>query len=247
LVPDGLRWKDKGAHIRRRFEIAAYVGINGAGKTLAMVHDTIPSLLAGRRVISTVALVDPTTGKPYPGYEPLSSWAQLLDSEHADVLFDEVQGIADSRSSASAMPIQVRNFLGQLRRRDVVLRWTAPSWNWADVRLREITKVVTVCRGYWGRLEPGRTWRANALFRWNTYDAAEFARWEDGTEAKIRGKLNAWMWRPGSAAEVYYDSLAPVSHINDVFDSGRCAYCGGRRTIPKCTCDDNPENHVHQF
>lgn len=233
-----LRWKDKGAYIRRKFSIAAYIGINGSGKSLAMIHDTIPSLRAGRRALSTVQLVDPATGLPHPLFTPLTSWRQLLEAEHCDVLFDEVQGIADSRSGTNGLPIQVRNFLGQLRRRDVVLRWTAPSWNWADVRLRDVTQAVTVCRGYLSKLVPGFTWRVNRLFRWNLYDARDFDRWDAGTtEGKLKGRSNAWLWRPGSAAEAYYDTLAPVSHIHDVFDSGRCAYCGGRRSIPKCTCD----------
>lgn len=240
-VPAGLRWKDKGAHIRRRFEIQAYVGVNGSGKSLAMVHDTIPSLLAGRRVLSTVTILDPVTGEPHPLFEPLTSWGQLLQAEHCDVLFDEVQGIADARNGANGLPVQVRNFLGQLRRNDVTLRWTAPSWNWADSRLRDITKAVTVCRGHMSKLpdDPKMVWRVNRLFRWNTYDAKDFDRWDNGTtEAKLKGRLNAWFWRPGSAAEAYYDSLAPVSFIADVLESGRCAWCGGRRRVPECTCDD---------
>ena len=43
---------------RRGLPIHAYVGPNGGGKSLAMVNDTIPSLDAGRPVLSTVRLID---------------------------------------------------------------------------------------------------------------------------------------------------------------------------------------------
>lgn len=239
-LPDGLtvKWRDKGSSVRRRFNIHAYVGMNGSGKSLAMVHDTVPSLLAGRRVLSTVKLLDPATGGEHPLFERLTEWSQVLEAKHCDVLFDEVQGIADSRSS-QGMPVQVRNFLGQLRRNDVVLRWTTPAWNWTDVRLRDVTRAVTVCRGYMPKADPGAesVWAPNRLFRWLTYDAAEFSRWTDGTEANLRGKLNVWYWRPSNAAQHFYSTLDPVTRIGEVLDSGRCAVCGGRRTIPLCSCD----------
>ena len=50
---------------RRGFPIMAYVGPNGGGKSLAMVKDTVPSLRAGRRVLSTVRLLDAATGEPH--------------------------------------------------------------------------------------------------------------------------------------------------------------------------------------
>jgi hypothetical protein len=43
---------------RRGWPIMGYVGANGGGKSAAMVWDTVPSLLAGRPVLSTVRLLD---------------------------------------------------------------------------------------------------------------------------------------------------------------------------------------------
>lgn len=49
---------DRARSIRRGFPIHAYIGANGSGKTACMIFDTLPSLAAGRRVLSTVRLLD---------------------------------------------------------------------------------------------------------------------------------------------------------------------------------------------
>jgi hypothetical protein len=145
------------------------------------------------------------------------------------------------------MPVQVQTLLNQLRRRNIQLLWTAPAWQRADVVIREVTQSVTVCRGYFPKVQrlPGadhdRQWGANRLFRWNTYDAQDFTTWSDSKEGNLRGKDNTWFWRPGSRAEALYDTLDAVDRIGDVLDSGRCAYCGGTRSAPKCTCDSHGE------
>lgn len=238
------KWKDKGASVRRASPIHAYVGANGSGKSLAMVHDTIPSLRAGRRVLSTVAILDPDTGAPHRCYERLTDWPQLLEAEHCDVLFDEVLGIASSRASIG-MPSQVLILLNQLRRRDITLRWSAPAWSRADVVIRECTQAVTVARGYLpgkpiqvGAASEVRSWRPNRLFRWRTYDAADFSTWSDSKEGKLDVKRSAWMWGPTSEAFRTYNTLDAVERVGEVLDSGACAYCGGHRARPKCTCDD---------
>lgn len=253
-----FRWEDKGARRRRNFDIRAYVGLNGSGKSLAMIHDVWPSLQAGRRVLSTVRIVDPLTGHDHPLYERLTDWSQLLDARNCDVLFDEVQGIANSRASAG-MPVQVQTFLHQLRRRDINLSWTSPSWARADLLLREVTRAVTVCRGYFPEVRRGSdgeqvalSWGANRLFRWITYDAADMTAWTDNSEVKLKGKVNAWMlrsqpglfgvWGPKIAgkpalAQGLYDTLDSVDRIGEVLDSGSCAHCGGTRIRPRCSCD----------
>ncbi|MEV5004017.1 hypothetical protein [Nocardioides sp. LML1-1-1.1] len=43
---------------RRAYLVCAYVGANGGGKTAAMVWDALPSLEAGRPVLSTVRILD---------------------------------------------------------------------------------------------------------------------------------------------------------------------------------------------
>jgi hypothetical protein len=246
---------------RRAWPIHAYVGPNGSGKSLAAVWDTMPSLASGRPVLSTVRLLDwanprpcDDIGCPLPGHDddegpqhaaahplwvPLTEWSQLLEAEHCDVLMDEVTGVASARESGG-MPPAVANLLVQLRRRDVVLRWTAPSWARADKIIRETSQAVTACLGYFPASvgEDGRLWRHRRLFRWRTYDTSAFEEFTVGQRDRLSPWITQWFWGPGSAAFGAYDTLDSVLSIGHVLESGRCAHCGGRRTVPACTCDD---------
>lgn len=237
------RDRNAGRDRRRMAPIHAYVGANGSGKSLAMVHDTLPSLDAGRTVLSTVRLLDPVSGDPHPSYVRLTDWSQLLEAEHCDVLFDEVVGIASSRES-QGMPVQVANLLVQLRRRDVVLRWSAPAWARADKIIRECTQAVTVCRGFLAKLDPDSPalWAPKRLFKWSTYAAIDYDR-ATSAQPNVPGgavqKVSAdtsWFWGPNSAAFLSYDTLDSVERVGDVLDSGRCVHCGGRKSIPRCSC-----------
>ena len=232
-----LRDRDAGRARRRMAPIHAYIGANGSGKSLAMVHDTLPSLEAGRRVLSTVRLLDPATGEPHSAYERLTDWGQLMEAEHCDVLFDEVVGIASARES-QGMPVQVANLLVQLRRRDVVLRWSAPAWARADKIIRECTQAVTVCRGYMTKHDPDapRLWAPKRLFKWKTFAAIDFDQASTGQIEKTPSGSSSWFWGPSSAAFRSYDTLDSVERVGDVLDSGRCVHCGGRKTIPRCSC-----------
>ena len=234
------RWSSKGSRTRRGFTIHAYVGANGHGKSLAMMHDTKLSMDLGRPILSTVRVLDPRTGQEYAGYEPFRRWEQLLAFRGGDVLMDEVIGIAASEAGKTLRK-EVQLFLNQLRRRDILLRWTAPSWSRANIVLREVTQAVTVCRGYWpkydNRGDDTRLWGSNRLFRWTTYEAFDFATWTDNKEGKLKGKANAWLWRPGSWAEASYDTFDSVDHVDS--GEGVCLNCGGERpklVRPVCTC-----------
>ncbi|MFC5432660.1 hypothetical protein ACFPJ2_03120 [Microbacterium suwonense] len=234
------RWKSKGSRARRGFTIHAYIGANGHGKSLAMMHDTKLSIELGRPILSTVRVVDPRTGEDYAGYVPFRRWDQLLSFEGGDVLMDEVIGIAASEQGKS-LPKEVQLFLNQLRRRDVLLRWTAPAWSRANIVLREVTQAVTVCRGYLAKYENSgdgsRLWGNRRLFRWTTYDAMDFSTWTDSKEGQLKGKANAWFWRPGSWAERSYDTFDSVDHVDT--GEGVCLHCGGERPKlkrPVCTC-----------
>lgn len=231
------RDRDAGRSRRRQAPIHAYIGANGSGKSLAMVHDTLPSLDAGRRVLSTVRLLDPVTGEPHSGYERLTEWSQIMDAENCDVLFDEVVGIASARES-QGMPVQVANLLVQLRRRDVVLRWSAPAWARADKIIRETTQAVTVCKGFMSKRanDAPRLWAPRRLFRWKTYPAIDFDQAHQGQIEKKPNGSGAWFWGPESRAFHSYDTLDAVERIGEALDSGRCAHCGGRRTIHRCAC-----------
>lgn len=234
------RWKSKGSRVRRGFTIHAYVGANGHGKSLAMMHDTKLSIDRGRPILSTVRVLDPSTGDTYAGYIPLRSWDQLLNFRDGDVLFDEVLGIAASESGKQ-LPKAVQLLLNQLRRRDILLRWTAPSWSRANIVLREVTQAVTICRGYMpvyeDRGDDSRLWGMNRLFRWTTYDGMDFTNWTDGKESSLKGKANAWLWRPGSWAERSYDTFDSVDNVDS--GEGYCFRCGGdrpKRVLVPCNC-----------
>jgi hypothetical protein len=246
--------------VRRGYPIHAYVGPNGSGKSLAAVWDSMPTLDAGRTVLSTVRLLDWRDARPcdddacaspdhethraaHPSFLPLTEWRQLLDAEHCDVLMDEVTGVASSRES-SGMPSAVANLLVQLRRRDVVLRWTAPSWSRADKIIRECSQAVTACLGYLpvpdvdGETE--RQWRRRRLFRWRTFDASDFEEFTVGKREQMRPWTKQWFWGPGSEAFDAYDTLDQVLTIGHVLETGRCAHCGGTRRAPACSCADSP-------
>jgi hypothetical protein len=284
---------------RRVWPIHAYVGANGGGKSACAVWDTLPTLEAGRPVLSTVRILDFQNPREcddercaetnpahflraepeinalvrrfndqeraefapddwmiqpdelgevigvhqaaHPLWVPFTDWRQLLSAVRCDVIMDEVTGVASSRES-QAMPPQVANFLVQLRRRDVVVRWTAPSWPRADKIIRECTQAVTYCSGSMGvravDANGDRQWRNRRLFKWRTYDASAF---EDFTAGK-REQMNAMTvdhhWGPGSPTFSAYDTFDSVLSIGTVSDSGRCADCGGRRSAPACSCAD---------
>jgi len=98
-------------------------------------------------VLSTVRILDPATGEPHKLWKPLDGYQSMMDAEGCDMILDEVTGIASSRESMG-MPAPVANLLVQLRRRDVALRWTAPSWKRADTIIRECSQAVTLCMGF---------------------------------------------------------------------------------------------------
>lgn len=243
--------------LRRAWPIHAYVGANGSGKSAGAVWDTLPTLEQGRPVLSTVRLLDYGDPRPCPGCDlpgcerghaaahplwvPFRDWTQLLDAEHCDVIMDEVTGVASSRESQS-MPSVVANFLVQLRRRDVVLRWTAPNWARADKIIRECTQAVTYCRGLMPTTavddDGDRMWRHRRLFRWKTYDAADFDEFTEGKRTDVKPHVSDWHWGPGSPAFAAYDTLDAVMSIGTVTDGGRCVACGGRRRVAECSCPD---------
>jgi len=162
----------KATRKRRAFAIRAYVGPNGGGKSLAMVNDVLPSLAAGRRVVSTVKLLD-EDGNPHPLWVPLQDFRTLLDVEKCDVLLDEVTGVASSRSGSSVIPPGVLNVLMQLRRRDVTLSFTAPAWNRAEKVIRECCQSVTLCQGFLPKLAKSNPTKHLGRHLWADVQAAD--------------------------------------------------------------------------
>lgn len=151
---------------RRGLAIHGYVGPNGAGKSLLAAADTIPTLrgvqwncdnpdhlhtMEGqtsgtRRILSTMPFITPS-GKPHPLYVPLTDFSQIISAEHVDLILDEVGGAVAS-SQADNIPMGVKASLQELRRREVVCRWTAPSWKRASNILRECSQGVTLTLGF---------------------------------------------------------------------------------------------------
>lgn len=255
--------------LRRGWPIRGYVGPNGSGKTAAAVFDVLPSLEAGRPVLSTVRLLDYENPRACEGYRvdggqivaceicvstaelgeeyahrqahplwvPFREWSQLLEAERCDVLMDEVTGVASSRESHS-MPSVVANALVQMRRADVTILWTAPSWARADKIIRECSQAVTYCEGYCPKQseDSGRVWRNRRLSRWRTYDAQLFEDFTAGKRQQLRAMCQEWRWLPSSGVFDAYDSFDAVLSIGTVTEGGTCERCGGRRSRPVCRC-----------
>jgi hypothetical protein len=171
-----------------------------------------------------------------------------------DVLMDEVTGIASSREYQN-MPVQVANFLVQLRRRNVALRWSSTNWSRADVIIREVTQAATLSIPHFGKKkktqpgDPPSLWTQKRLFVARTYDAALL----DDFDARgaDRGALPShsyqMLWRPGAYTERAYDTLAPVTSLGWANEAGMCMVCGGKRSIPKCHCESHtgPKRNAH--
>lgn len=277
---------------RRGWPIIGYVGPNGSGKSAAAVWDLIPSLEAGRPVLSTVRILDyeqprecegcdsehhqqpvfETVPIPegmtrmqwlrattiedrrrvvghrvhmqaHPLWVPFTRWEQLLEARGTDVLMDEVTGVASSRES-HGMPAPVANALVQMRRADVTIRWTAPSWARADKIIRETSQAVTDCVGYFPKViqlgdeESERMWRSRRLFKWRTYDATQFEDWTAGKRDQARALVSDLHWGPGSGVWQTYDTFDSVLTIGTVTEAGTCYRCGGTRRRPACSCSD---------
>lgn len=254
--------KDHGRTRRRSFNIMAYDGPNGGGKTAAMVFDTLPTLdgirwhckvkdhahtLAGvyegeRYVLANLDLFDPETGKLHPRAVRLTKWSQVLTAEHCDVLFDEVMGVASARDNGG-LPGEVAMLLQKLRHFDISLRYTSPRFGAAHIDLRSPTKAVTSCRGFVAVRRSGMAWAANRLFNWRTFSTEDFedqapsAHDRDRNRKSVRAKIVAWMWGPGSRVFSAYDTLGVVSVLAKALPSGTCSVCGGRRPVVKCECE----------
>lgn len=267
---------DKASRIRRSAPIHAYVGSNGSGKSWLIARDTLPTL-AGipwhctqpdhlhtmegqtsgvRRVLSTMAFL--ADGLPHPLWVPLRSWPQLVEAEHCDLILDEVAGVASSRET-SGLPPAVATTLQELRRRDVMVRWSAPAWPRADRILRETSTMVTLAMGMMRVPEDtrvrfvgphegcdqgeehthdsGREWRRSRLVRSRSYDAQVFDDFTLSLREQLRAVVSSFDWIPGSVAADSYDTLGEVLKLGQVTESGRCLDCGGTRRREKCTCD----------
>lgn len=252
--------------MRRDAPVHFYSGRNGSGKSLCAVFDTIPDLEEGRKVLSTVRILDYARLRPcedewcwcdkenpdrhlhaHPQYEQWTTWRQLLELRGGIALADEVTGVADS-SETAALPAMVANELAQLRRADVVLRLTGLNYIRANKRVREATVAITRCSGSWAQQayhDDGRPrlHRRRRMVEWVTYNA-ETVPIESPTEASF-DSAEEWcrstLWVPDTDARLAYDTFDVVDQIGTVTDAGRCAFCAGRRAAIECDCPDYVE------
>lgn len=192
-----------------------------------------------RKVYSTVPLTA-SKGVPHPLYVPLTDYRQLLSIEHADVLFDEVAGIADASASAS-MPVQVVNWQHKLRKADIRQRVTTPAYARCALPIRQVAQVVVEMRSFFpARASHGRLWRPRRLVLATAYDAWGFGEFmaTDGQRDKLRPMARALMWVPDCEAVSAYNSWGQVLQLGHVTEGGMCISCGGGRSRPKCGCEE---------
>lgn len=262
--------RDHGRTRRRASEIHAYDGPNGSGKTAAMVFDTLPTLAGDkwycevpdhrhtqqgivegeRYVLANLDLFDAETGELHPRAVRLTNWQQILTAEHCDILFDEVMGVASARDN-QGLPGEVAMLLQKLRHFDIVLRFTTPRFGAAHIDLRGVVKAVTSCRSFLAKRGTSSAWAPNQLFNWRTFSTEDF---EDQAPSahqrdrnRVRAKIVAWVWGPGSLMFASYDTLGVVSVLAKTLPSGSCSHCGGRRKVQMCACDDQPRAHSREL
>ncbi len=240
--------------------IVGFVGFNGMGKSMAAVACAAYHLEAGRPVLSTARILDYRNPRPceladddcpsnthgldghqaaHPLWRPLTDFRQMFDFDSGHILLDEVTGVADAREHQS-MPVQVANYLPQLRRRNVTLGWTTIGWAFADIRLRRVTLAAVDCTGSMPTFDRDAIWPRNRLFVWRTYSAREFDEFQAHRSETYKAINRQVFWRPGSLVERMYDTTDDVLALGAATEAGMCLACGGKRSMPRCGCDERP-------
>lgn len=248
------KFRDGGKASRFRYDslIGYYLGANGSGKTQCMVLDTWNAVLENKLIYSNIRYVDPHTGNELPMYRPLFDWQQALNVSQKDFVLgiDEVQGAAGASDN---LPADLRNAMHQFRRRGIRFFATGISFAVLNKRLREVTRLVTVCHGFFPKEDEKTGWPQNRVFSYKSFDAVDYNNFEVTDLAELmrkakqkpaaRAKKSQLLLRPGIKmiskpliTHGIYDTLAPVIRINDGMDSGRCSLCQGTKPNIKCSC-----------
>jgi hypothetical protein len=134
-----------------------------------------------------------------------------------------------------SLPASVANMLVQLRRRDCVLRWSSPSWARADRVIRECTQIVNLSRGWLSREVPGQSWRSSTYISWKVLDARQFDDLTDGKRDKAPSLRKGIAKVANIPARYAYQTLDTVLSAA-LPEGGRCVVCGGRKSVPACSC-----------
>jgi hypothetical protein len=189
-----------------------------------------------RLAYSTLPLLDDATGDEHPLFRPLIDYRQLVEIEHADVLFDEVAGISDASDSAST-PAALTRWLQQLRKRDVRLRVTTPAYDRCSKPIRQVATLVIDCRSFFPEASStGRLWRPRRAMWLQAFDGFDFATFEKNSGERQSTMARQFYWRATGRAQNSYSTLAQVTALADVTDAGMCMACGGGRSRPRCSC-----------
>ena len=227
--------------VRSVDDLANLAGPAGPREVVCPVGVTllIENATGVRKVYSTVPLTV-SKGVPHPLYVPLTDYRQLLSIEHADVLFDEVAGIADA-SASSSMPVQVVNWQHKLRKADIRQRVTTPAYGRCALPIRQVAQVVVEMRSFWPARTKGLLWRPRQIVLATAYDAWGFADFmaSDGQRDKLKPMARALLWVPTCRAIDSYNSWGQVLSLGHVTEGGMCISCGGGRSRPKCGCDQD--------
>lgn len=244
LDPANPALRTRGILKRRDAAVRGYCGLNGHGKSFAMVRDALLGLAQGYRVLSTVNILDPESGNPHPNFELFRSWQQLHDVRNTEILLDEITGIMDSRDSG--MPKHVRRLIPQMRRANCPVSWTGIDWDNCDRRMRQLTWAMVRCVGHFpdrsvlrndGTKDAVPMWAPNRLFVLTTFDAKRLRTSDDSgqlteeREKKRRSRVlnREFVKGPGSIAFRAYNTLDAVSQIDN-----SCTTCGGKITEKTC-------------
>lgn len=194
-----------------------------------------------RYVYSTLPLLDDRTGEEHELYRPLIDYRQLVEIEHADVLFDEVAGVSDASDSGST-PAALTRWLQQLRKRDVRLRVTTPAYERCSKPIRQVATLVVDCRSFFaGASSAGRLWRPRRAMMCQAYDGFDFNTFDKASGKRQRVEANLYYWRAAHRAQNSYSTLAQVHALAEVTDAGMCMACGGTRSRPRCSCGPEVE------
>lgn len=227
-------------HAVRSVADAAALGPEGLKLLCPAGLELLVSCSSGlRKVYSTVALTE-SKGVPHPLYIPLTDYRQLLTIEHADVLFDEVAGIADASASGS-MPVQVINWQHKLRKADIRQRVTTPAYSRCALPIRQVAQVVVEMKSYAPARAKGLLWRPRRIVMATAYDAWGFADFmaSDGQRDKLKPLARGLLWVPTCRAITAYNTWGQVLSLGHVTEGGMCISCGGSRSKPKCGCEQD--------
>ncbi|MDM7856667.1 hypothetical protein [Cellulomonas alba] len=184
----------------------------------------------GREVYSTVPIKS-----EHGESKEIRSLRHLLELRDCTVLIDEIAVVFSSRDSM-LIPREFDVFLQTLRHSGVTLRWTAPAFARADVRVREVTQAVVGVHALGKRKVAGEFWPRPVTILCGVLDTTSIP--VDGTPEKVLKRrvflptrLSGW----GA-----YDTHADTPRIGHPPTGGACVDCGGTTRREACT----PERHA---